>query len=664
MNGNDMRRVNYAASIVDFFYERVSNDIDDLKKNDVLFCRCHLKVFLLDVFACLMIAVMLSGCGGHASSIQSSQAASEASRLVSNKTLSGRIFGGRQPIVGSVVYVYAAGITGSIDPMQIGTAVTGADGTFSIDSWRVAPSNGDLIYLTAVGGDAGGGVNPTIALISVAGVWGDAHFVGHLQVNELTTIAVISQFTSYIAQVPCTSIIGSTATSGTCPRILGEADWSDRITKLAALVDVSTGQAATALQTASQSSSAYATYQNLNLQASVLANCVNSAGGVAGDGSACGNLLGLASSQAIAGTLANNGAPLTVGRTPTAIVAAHNGLFAYVTNYDDNSVSTLQIANDGTLSVLGQPTSVGINPFSFSISKDGQFGYVVNSGDNTVYTIHIGSDGRLNVVGLPTMTGDNPTALTFTKNGQFAYIANGRDGTISTFSISNGILTPVGLPLLIGTNPVSIVVSNDGQFAYVSDPGGHAIVTLAINNGSLSIVNAMNLQQGPYTMAITPSGHFSVVANFNDASFSVFRITDDALSLIGQPIPDSSRLTDVAFSPDGQFFYVVDSGLNNTETFSMDQNGNVTELGDPLQGASPWSIAISPNGQFAYITNLANASVSSYRISTGTPSDTWSAIANLQANPINTAAALFALTPSPAVYGPVPSGPPASLSLP
>jgi len=633
------------------------------KKNAVIFFRSYSMDWLYILRTLCMwlsIAFILSGCGGSA---QTSQSFIDTHGSVSMVPLAGRINGGRQPIVGSHVYVYATGITGSTAPTQIGSAVTGADGTFSIASWSVTPVNGDLIYLTAIGGDAGGGVNPNIALMSVAGVWGDAGFVSHVQVNELTTIAFISQFTNHMVQVPCASITGSTATGGICPRILGEGDWTAQVAQVVALVDVGTGQASVNLQTATNPSTAYATYQNLNLQASVLANCVNSAGGVAGDGSACGNLLGLASSQAVAGILTENGGTTIVGAQPTAIATSHDGQFAYVANFGDNTISTLRIANDGTLSAFGQPITVGLNPFYFSISKDGKIVYVSNSGDNTLSTMQVGSDGSLSVVGQPIMTGLHPGVIALTPDGHYAFVANAGDGTISSYSINHGNLSPLGQPLLVGVGPVSILVSSDGKFAYVSDPDARTLVSLGVSNGNLSIINSLSLNEGPFSMSIAPNGKFAVVANFNDASFSVFNVTQGALSLIGFPIADSSRLTDVAFTPNGQFFYVVDSGLHDTETFSMDQSGNVIQLGDAVPGSSPWSIALSQNGQFAFVTNLDDGTVSSFRISTGTPSDTWSAIANLQANPTNTAAALFALAPSPAVYGPMPSMAPTSLTL-
>jgi len=626
-----------------------------------LFLNYQLIVWLRISCIWMMAVLTLSSCG-----VNSSSPIPAISRdgAVSEAALAGQIIGGRQPIVGSVVYVFAASITNSVAPTQIGTAVTGSDGTFSIASWSRTPVDGDLIYLFAVGGDAGGGVNPTIALMSLAGVWGDAHFISHVQVNELTTIAFISQFTNYIAKIPCSSITGSTATTGNCPRILGEVDWSVPINNVASLVDVSTGKAAVALQVATYPSAAYVTYQNLNLQASVLANCVNSSGGVAGDGSACGNLLGLASSQSPVGILTVNALPVAAGAAPAGITISHDGQFAYVSNYGDNTISTLRIANDGTLSVFGSPTTVGVNPYASAISNDGQFLFVSNSGSDTLSTIHIGANGRLDVIGQPVPAGRNPGAIAFTPDGRFMFVTSAGDGKILTYSVLNGSLSMLGQPLQVGINPVSIVVSADGKSAYVSDSDGFAIVSLIISDGNLHIANSINLEQGPYSMAISPNGKYSVVANFNNASFSVFSITQSVLNLITPPITDSSRLTDIVFSVDGQFFYVVDSGQQYTETFSIDQNGNVTQIGDTVPGILPWSIAISPNGQFAYVTNLNDASVSSFRISTGTPTDTWSAIANLQANPTNTAVALFALAPSPAVYGPMPSNTPLSLTLP
>ena len=621
----------------------------------------QILVWMRMVCVSLIASAMLVACGGTSTS---TPPAANNSTPVSHASLTGRLMGGRQAIVGSTVYVYDASGTRAGASVQIGAATTQADGTFSIATLSPTPANGDLIYLLAVGGDAGGGTNPNATLMSVAGVWGDGNFVSHVQINELTTVAVASKMGSYMAQVPCTSISGSTATSGTCPMIRGQDGWAVPVANVASLVDVSAGTAALALRTASNPSAAYTTYQNLNLQASVLANCINSVGGTAGDHSACGNLFSVASSQAVAGTLSINGGTFALSATPASLTISPNGQFVYVANYDNNTVSTLKVASDGSLSAVGQPIAVGVQPYFIGISNDGQYAYVVNSGDNSVSTMHIAQDGTLSAVGSATVVGNSPSSIVFSVDGQFAYVANARDGTVSTLAINNGSLSVVGSPLPVASAIWAMALSADGQFAYTADGGDNTVSSLSIINGSLSVIGSAAAGVAPTTIAVSPNGQFVIVGDLSDGSVSLFSSTNGVLTLIGQPVTGLGDAAFVTFSPNGQFFYVVDSSRNNVGAYSIDQAGNVTPVNTLAVGVGPWTMAISANGQFGYTANVNDNTVSILRLASGTPSDSWSTFANLQANPINTAAALFALAPFPAVYSPMPSSAPTTLALP
>ena len=609
----------------------------------------------------LIASAMLVACGG---TTTSTPPAANNTTPVSLASLSGRLMGGRQAIVGSTVYVYDASGTSAGVSVQIGVATTQADGTFSVATLSPAPVNGDLIYLLAVGGDAGGGINPNATLMSVAGVWGDGNFVSHVQINELTTVAVASKLGSYMAQVPCTSISGSTATSGTCPMIRGQGGWTVPVAKVANLVDVSAGTASLALRTASNPSAAYTTYQNLNLQASVLANCINSVGGTAGDSSACGNLFSVASSLTAAGTVSTNTAAQAVGATPAILTISPNGQFVYVPNYGNNTVSTLKVASDGSLTAVGSPIAVGVQPYFIGISNDGQYAYVVNSGDNSVSTMHIAQDGTLSAVGSPTGVGSVPASIIFSADGQFAYVANAGDGTVSTLAINNGSLSVVGSPLHVASGIEAMVVSADGQFAYTANGSDNTVSSLSITNGSLSMIGSASAGVNPNSVAVSPNGQFVIVGNLNDGSVSLFNSTNGVLTLIGQPVTGLGDAAFVTFSPNGQFFYVLDSTFNNVGAYSIDQAGNVTPVNTLAVGSGSWAMAISANGQFGYTANVNDNTVSILRLASGTPSDSWSTFANLQANPINTAAALFALAPFPAVYSPMPTSAPTTLAIP
>ena len=639
----------------------------------------------------LLLGGILLGCGGGGES-----GAAPQPNAPNNSAISGTIMGGRQPIVGSKVYVFDASGNSNVAPMQIASATTGSNGTFSITSFTTPPSNGDLIYVVALGGDAGGGTNANASLMSVAGVWGSGGFANNVQVNELTTVASASQLVNVMAQVSCTSIAGSTATSGTCPSIRGEAAyWSALVAAIANLVDVNTGQAAAALQTASNPSPAYSSYTSLNLQASELANCINSSGGAAGDSSACGNLFNLAAINAAAGTLTALGSPLSTGFSlPTSLAISPNGLFMYEMGQGLSS-SMFGIESNGTLTPLGSlpspPFPNGFGPTTIAVSPDNQFVYMLDY-TSTISTFGIDSNGVSSTVGSPVTV--NPMTLAFSlvisSNGQFAYVTF-ENGTVSTFSIGgDGSLTPVGSPTPVGTHPLTdlaygIAISPNGQFAYVGNAGNGTISTFSIgSNGALSLVGSpissgtgSNIPTSiAISIAISPNGQYAYVVNRIDGTVSTFSIRGDgSLTLVGSPIfsgtGSGSSPISIAISPNGQFAYVTNTGTGDgtISTFSIGSNGALSPVGLPILsgtslGSSPTSVTISPNGRFLYTANYYDSTISTFAIASGTTTDTLSAVLNLQANSTNAAAALFALPLSAAVYAPLPSLAPATLKLP
>ncbi len=140
---------------------------------------------------------LLAGCPSH-SSEQSSASAPVAQAAVFH----GSVFGGRQPIKGAFVTVYAVAPDAATATLAatIGTAITGANGQFSIASFSPVPANGAIIYVTAHGGNSLGGdpsvsSNAAIYLMTIAGAYcsgGDGcNFPGFVNVNELTTVAAV-----------------------------------------------------------------------------------------------------------------------------------------------------------------------------------------------------------------------------------------------------------------------------------------------------------------------------------------------------------------------------------------------------------------------------------------------------------------------------------------
>lgn len=105
----------------------------------------------------------------------------------------------------------------------------------------------------------------------------------------------------------------------------------------------------------------------------------------------------------------------------------------------------------------------------------------------------------------------------------------------------------------------------------------------------------------------------------NDNTVLAFEIeSDGTLSFIrSYPVSGATNLQDVAVSPNGDFLYVTDLNSVSISAFTIGPDGTLTangtfSTGDPAGGLL--GIAISPNGSHLYVANLAHCTISAFTI--------------------------------------------------
>jgi len=191
--------------------------------------------------------------------------------------IGGSVHGGQQPIAGATIQLYAAGATGdgSAATSLASPVTTDTNGAFEIGSYT-CPTPTTETYLLASAGNPGltaGTNNTSIQLIAVLG---ECQSLGSfVSLNEVTTVAALAALTPYFTSP---TSIGS-----------GPSDASALNTAFSLATEyASTGAGSSP---GSNVPSGYAVpTQEINTLANIIATCVNSRGGTAGDGSACGLL--------------------------------------------------------------------------------------------------------------------------------------------------------------------------------------------------------------------------------------------------------------------------------------------------------------------------------------------------------------------------------------
>ncbi len=235
---------------------------------------------------------LLGGCGMTGSS--SSTGGPSVPPAIPSAVVGGKVHGGQQPIAGATAQLWAAGTSGNspagygANATLIATTTTDSGGNFSFDVGGASPcATGQLLYITAAGGNAGGGTNNAIALMAALPTpCNPSTGSQYLVVNEVSTAASVTALQQFLR-----------ITSGGSPAWQIGAPSSNFIglvnafAQVGNLVNVATGNSVAFTTTSQIGGNTYTTTitpdsSKLDTFADILASCINSSSG----SSMCGNL--------------------------------------------------------------------------------------------------------------------------------------------------------------------------------------------------------------------------------------------------------------------------------------------------------------------------------------------------------------------------------------
>jgi len=220
----------------------------------------------------------------------------------------GLVQGGLAPVSGSSIQMYAVGTAGDGSPATalFSTSVTtDTAGKFDFADVYRCPSASSLVYMVATGGNPGlasGKLNPQLALMAVLGQCGHLTATTNVTINELTTVASVWSLAPYMSS-PDAVGSGSSDTAGLVAAFALASELANTATGMVPGATVPVGTTVPVNQ--------------INTLADILSSCVDSVGGVAGDGSACGNLFQHAASPGEIAPTDVLRAALSIANNPT-----------------------------------------------------------------------------------------------------------------------------------------------------------------------------------------------------------------------------------------------------------------------------------------------------------------------------------------------------------
>jgi hypothetical protein len=166
--------------------------------------------------------------------------------------------------------------------------------------------------------------------------------------------------------------------------------------------------------------------------------------------------------------------------------------------------------------------------------------------------------------------------------------------------------------------PTSVAVSSDERFAVITaaqavEPGDPPFLVFSDTVSMIDladprapkVVQTVKAGPGASGVSINRAGTLALVASTGDDTVSIFRIAGRRLTPAGKiRLPYQSRPTDVAISPDGRTALVVMQNAGRIVRLTIDGSKVSRSGSDFAVGVQPYGVVFSPDGAFAYNTNL------------------------------------------------------------
>lgn len=212
--------------------------------------------------------------------------------------------------------------------------------------------------------------------------------------------------------------------------------------------------------------------------------------------------------------------------------------------------------------------------------------------------------------------------------------------SVFKFDPATGGLSPV--QQVQSANPSFVALDPSRRFLYVINEiddyegqksGSAEAYAIDPGTGMIKLLNRQSLNSPiPAHLAVDPTGHHLVVANYIGGDFVVLPIdADGRLGPVSGVIKDTGSGPNekrqeaphphsVVFDPAGHFIAAADLGIDKVQVFRLSDGGLARVSEAPLApGAGPRHIAFDVSGKRFYVVNELNATVTafSYDAATG-----------------------------------------------
>ncbi|HEY9766216.1 MAG TPA: hypothetical protein V6C82_07615 [Chroococcales cyanobacterium] len=254
----------------------------------------------------------------------------------------------------------------------------------------------------------------------------------------------------------------------------------------------------------------------------------------------------------------SHGAPITgYFNGPGNMVAV--GDYLYVVNQNGNSVTEINRKTQQ----MNRTFNTGRNPWGIAASPDGLYIYVTNTGDGTVSRIRL-ANGASEVVSVTSLSGTrivnlNPMGVAVLKgsgasaNSYYAFVANERPNTNAAGESTGGVITVLKdgnklneISLTGAVQMRNVALANNNAILYVTDQSKASIYAINVQNPEAALPSTeVNPESGSVSDILAgPAG--TAAANYIFASYRDSKPRSDGVLSGGITIRTASNGSKIA----------------------------------------------------------------------------------------------------------------------
>jgi YVTN family beta-propeller protein len=181
--------------------------------------------------------------------------------------------------------------------------------------------------------------------------------------------------------------------------------------------------------------------------------------------------------------------------------------------------------------------------------------------------------------------------------GLFAYVAINDGNSVAVIDTASHTVIAT---LPVGAGPSGVAATPDGRFVYVTNNRGPEFSVSVIDVESNSVIATVPVGPMPSGVATTPDGRlaYALISGAVSAIDTATNTVAATTQFGGNPGSIS-----IAITPDGRFAYIANAFLNTASV--LDTATNTVKAAVPV-GAAPFDVAVTPDGRFAYTVNLVS----------------------------------------------------------